>query len=329
MRLGRACAGRELIHGISNNTGWQYRRTPGLKLEGHMAKICVIHLVRASNGVAPVRQFLESIKAHPAGVEHDLLVVFKGFGEKDSKAPFHDALAELRYESVDVSDEGFDLSAYFKAAKGIEHEYVCFMNSYSQVMADDWLAKLYSHASKPGVGVAGATGSWASPASLKLKPGEWFDQRPSWLELPFRYPPLRTIVEIRCRLFFDPFPNAHIRTNAFMLKRALFLGLERGSFGRKSDALRFESGKKGLTRQIVGQGLSLVVVGRDGTGYVPQDWARSRTFCQGNQENLLVADNRTQDYARGSDAFRKFWSEFAWGPDADPARQESSTERNG
>ena len=42
------------------------------------------------------------------------------------------------------------------------------MNSYSEPLAPGWLAHLASAAARPGVGVAGATGSWGSHRSFAL-----------------------------------------------------------------------------------------------------------------------------------------------------------------
>src|SRR5665213_1673531 len=40
---------------------------------------CVVHLVRAANGIEPFRAFLESYVRHPAGLQHELVLLFKGF----------------------------------------------------------------------------------------------------------------------------------------------------------------------------------------------------------------------------------------------------------
>jgi hypothetical protein len=51
-----------------------------------------------------------------------------------------------------------------------------------------------------------------------------------------------------------------------------------------------------MTRTILAEGGRVGVVDRDGRVLAPQDWPESLTFRSGNQERLLVADNRTNDY---------------------------------
>ena len=82
-----------------------------------MKKICVVHLVRAQNDIAPCMRFLESYKQNPGGIEHDLLIVFKGFSHPQDTAEYRELLASFRYAALYISDEGFDITAYFAAAQ--------------------------------------------------------------------------------------------------------------------------------------------------------------------------------------------------------------------
>jgi hypothetical protein len=66
-------------------------------------------------------------------------------------------------------------------------------------------------------------------------------------------------------------------------------------------------------------GLNVLVVGRDGRAYSPEEWPQSNTFWQSNQENLLVADNQTRSYSNGSDYTRLVLAHYAWGRRASPA----------
>ncbi len=79
------------------------------------------------------------------------------------------------------------------------------------------------------------------------------------------------------------------------------------------DAYKFESGKKGLTRQVLGLGNEVLVVGKDGVGYKMESWNRSNTFWQADQENLMVADNQTNAYQNGTQEHREFLAFTAWG----------------
>ncbi len=112
---------------------------------------------------------------------------------------------------------------------------------------------------------------------------------------------------------YDPFPNPHIRTNAFMMSREMMSSVKHGLFMTKSSVHRFESGKSGLTKQIVQRGLKALVVGKDGKEYDIDEWPVSRTFWQDDQSNLLVADNQTRRYARSDERGKRMLTSSAWG----------------
>jgi hypothetical protein len=69
-----------------------------------------------------------------------------------------------------------------------------------------------------------------------------------------------------------------------------------------------------LTTQLTAQGLEVVVVGRDGRGYSANEWPNSKTFRSAEQGNLLVADNRTRQYADADEELKQYLRELAWGP---------------
>lgn len=274
-------------------------------MTGRAAEIGVVHLVRARNGVAPFERFLASYRGNPCGAEHDLVIVFKGFRGDGDLAAYDALLAGLPHRRLSLPDEGFDIGAYFRAAEALEHAYLCFLNSFSRLLDPQWLAKLAAEARRSGVGVAGATGSWESLVSNAARAG------------PGRVPVLGAIGgrlrAARLAKSFAPFPNPHVRTNAFLLARPTMLALARGPLRRKSEAHRFESGLDGLSSQVRAAGLSLVVVGRDGRGYAEREWAASRTFRMAGQENLLVADNQTAAYESADASEREMLGRLAWG----------------
>jgi len=111
---------------------------------------------------------------------------------------------------------------------------------------------------------------------------------------------------------YAPYPNPHIRTNAFMIERDRFLALTVRSFNTKFDVYRFESGLDSLTSQIIAQGLRPVVVDRNGDVYELADWKGSATYWIDDQKNLIAADNRTRDYSGGTARDRARLQAHAW-----------------
>lgn len=256
-----------------------------------MTDVCVVHLVWAPLGPGPLRRFAASYRAHAAGLDHRLVLLFKGFGDDGPTAAHRDAVAGLDHESLRYDRPTFDLPAYAAAAAALDAAHVCFLNSESELVCDGWLAALHAALGDPGVGAVGATGSYESARSIN---------------------PLR-------RRRWPRFPNPHLRTNAFMLARELMVRLRWPEPRTKSQAWELESGRGGFTRQVWARGLRTLVVGRDGTGYAPPEWPRSATFRSGGQANLLIADNRTRQWQEADPDLRARLSRLAWGDDPDAA----------
>lgn len=279
-----------------------------------MTETCVAHLVRRQNGTEPFEAFIESFKAHPAGIAHDLLLVFKGFDEERVPAEHERIASGLDYTPFFVPDEGFDIGSYFAIARAHrQYRYFCFLNSYSVILDTGWLAEMHRHISRESVGLVGASGSWESHYTNQLALyREW--KHKSNLSLRNLFEGRARRRELRWwRANFDTFPNYHLRTNAFLLRRDLMLRLEGGAFADKKGGYLFESGKRSMTRQVLGMNLSVLVVGRDAVAYEKERWFESRTFRNGGQSNLLVADNRTREYTEADAALKKAVRAATWG----------------
>lgn len=254
-----------------------------------MPGVRLVHLASGSLGPAPTRSFVDSLRRHDAGCEFELLVVFNGAAERGPSA-FAGALEGTTFDAVEIPDRLLDLAAYARALDEPGPERLCFVNSNAVVLADGWLARLTDPLAAPDIGLVGASGSWESA----------FSSAP----LELRWERLRQ---------FRRFPNPHLRTNAFAGRRRDLCALDWGPADTKLAALRLESGRRSLSRQVRARGLRVVVTGRDGALYEPKDWPRSATFrCRG-QVNLLVADNRTDDYDRADPAERRRLGRMAWG----------------
>lgn len=273
-----------------------------------MAEICVVHLIRKKNGIDPFRDFLESYLEHSAGADHELLILYKGFPGKSDIIPYEELLKNVPHTFLIVSDFGFDLGSYFIAAKKCNSKYCCFLNSFSVILDKDWLLKLYKYISRPDVGLVGTTGSWGS-----LCP----KQKPYNKNMPYLMKLVRSLILPVARalfgMYFDYFPNYHIRTNGFMIARDIMLQINRAVIFTKLQAFYLESGKNSITNQVRKMGLKPIVVGKNGRGYEKNEWDISNTFWRGSQENLLISDNQTRKYDREAPDWKKKWEFFAWG----------------
>lgn len=246
--------------------------------------IALIYLARGadSDHVARFQRFLSSYKRFSAGMDHTLFIIFKGFDNATHLAEGQEVFRSLDYHTLFTSDDSFDLGAYIEASHCISHKRVCFLNSNSEIASDGWLAKLAVNFALPHVGAVSATGSFESLSSL----GDSFPR----------------------------FPNPHIRSNAFMIQRDIFIDMLAGiKLKSKRDVYSIESGENSVTRRIFERGLTALVVGRDGRGYTPSWWPHSQTFRQGSQSNLLIHDNQTRMFENLSFEDKRQMSNLAWG----------------
>ena len=303
-----------------------------------MDKVGVVHLVRRKNGLEPFERFLASYRTYPAGIPHDLILIFKGFPKGGKTQDYDRLLVDVPHRRIYLADFGFDLRPYFKAVAMLEHHHLCFINSFSRILAQDWLIKLYRCATAEGVGVVGATASYQSFSSDSADRKRMLrimslNKRLGWqIRHIFNDRHPRLILQRAAAWFlgvlriwsparyFPLFPNYHVRTNAFMASREVLARVSIGPMFFKLSAYMFESGHDGMTQQIMKFGLRPLVVGRDGVSYEKEDWPNANTFWQGRQENLLISDNQTEAYDNADIERRAELSKFAWGSFARPQR---------
>ncbi|MCJ2073095.1 hypothetical protein MKK75_30640 [Methylobacterium sp. J-030] len=246
--------------------------------------VAVAYLARGVNSdyIERFQQFAQSYRAHSAGMEHTLYVIFKGFSDESTRTSAEMTFDGLSFKAIDTDDTSFDLGAYADALHTITEEVVCFLNTNTEIASPNWVRKLVSNLCQPGVGMVGATGSYESLSHINR--------------------------------LFPAFPNPHLRSNAFALRRihaSEILGSY--NFKDKLDAFFAESGPNGLTRRMLQMGLTCLIVGADGRGYTPQQWTESDSFRQGDQANLLIRDNQTRAYMEAGPVERMFMAVRTWG----------------
>lgn len=240
--------------------------------EAMYPQIAVVHLVRACNDFAHYRRFVASYVRHPAGVEHQLVLALKGLQRPTDANRYLAALPDPAAGlALPLPDEGFDIGAYVAVSKQLPHRLVMFINSFSEILAPNWLLYMVNALlTQPHAGAVGATGSWAT--------GQ----------------------------IGDAFPNTHLRTNGFLIDRETFAALATDREWTKDACYQFEHGPSGLSKTLLARGAELYVVDRQGRAVPHAQWRGSRVYMEGVQENLMIADNQTRLYA-GSTHFKRLW----------------------
>jgi hypothetical protein len=113
---------------------------------------------------------------------------------------------------------------------------------------------------------------------------------------------------------YPAFPNPHIRSNGFIIKRSLLLSFFK-NFRRmsKNESYLFESGAQSLTRQILDSKMRAVVVNKFGNVFDFAEWSHSQTFRLDNQQGLIVQDNQTRNYQQMNSAEKDIITCMTWG----------------
>ncbi len=320
-------------------------------------EVTVFYLARAAEGAEPFTAFAESYRTFAAGRPHRLVVIYKGFNA-EPESP----LKAISQDHVFVSDDLTDIGSYIEAARQCSAEYICPLNTFSVILARNWLAHLHDAISTDPVGIAGATASWESIHDTFAYLGKaiWLTETintpvhyammrqfapylrlhaPNWTAR-YAASPLRTKLLSVARAAYDAsqeagfpeywnavtgpggplaqyrdipnFPNPHIRSNGFIIRRADLLREFPSIEQAKHAAHLFESGPRSLTARLSAAGKSAVVVARDGTAYLPPDWPRSGTFRLGGQPNLLIGDNQTRAFPRLPRVERQTQAYLTW-----------------
>jgi hypothetical protein len=283
-----------------------------------VSSICVVHLIRRGNDIACLERFLRSYRRQSAGIDHELVFLLKGFPEGFVEPEIESLIRNVRHDRLWAPDRGYDLETYWLLVSRKASDYYCFLNSFSEILNAEWLAKIYASASEKSVGIAGATGSWESLYQDHLNAAtDIVRQRgiAGLLNSGAAFNWLRLVAKSGTRrMQFSPFPNPHLRSNAFMISSSCARQLNVGRVRSKESAWKMESGRHGITAQILAMGKRAIVVDIEGTGYEWQQWAESGTFWQSRQECLLVADNQTRRYQEATESQRENLSRLAWGP---------------
>ena len=324
--------------------------------------IVVFYLARLAEGFGKFQRFANSYQKHPAGINHRLVIIAKGFSNRFEYEALSKVFKDIPHTLISVDDDiGQDIHSYKVAAQHTQCEYACFLNTYTELRTKNWLNKLYSAISLPDVGLAGATGSFESLFSLlsvlhraqfllpKIAFNKKFLSQFDWILDSLHPPSLRASKKIFARVcrrlgdilynrpeytslltnpgcktelclppdswanFSASFPNPHIRSNAFIIRRNDFLNVQLGDAKTKLVGLNFESGKSGLSASILRSNKKLIVVGADGRHFLMKDWPLSGGYRSGTQDNLLASDNQTEAYTRASVSSKKTLRIISWG----------------
>lgn len=278
--------------------------------------IGLVYLSRGvDGGLSSAKAFFDAYRIFSAGCSHELIVITKGWSDI---AEYDELLKLAKVHTariIEMPDDGFDWGAYMRLAPQVPYDWLCFLNTHSRPRVSGWLNFLYSAATSKGenVGAVGATASWETLAPILPPPSLKLENNKVFL-YPFRF--IRNMIQfMKNRRNFPSFPNPHLRSNAFIVRRQVFVDFVRTQSipRRKRDAAVLESGLAGFSAYLTSHNMKLLVAGANGNVYGPEQWINSQTFRVPGQANLLVADNQTIAYDMANLYMKSVLERLAWG----------------
>jgi len=270
--------------------------------------LALIYLARSpDSNLTSIKDFFHAYNSFPPGCDHELVVIIKGRNDLGIFSEIKNLARSYNARILELSDDGWDWGAYMRAASQLKHDWLCFLNTYSRPQVSNWLDHYRKAEQVYGkdLGAVGATASYESMIPLQIAP--------SFADFPHRI--LNPVKWAILKIFFPAYPNPHLRSNAFMVRREVFqkFAVQHRIPQMKLQAWQLESGKRGFTNFLRQQGLKTVVAGVDDKFYEPEQWPQSGTFRVPGQPNLLVADNQTTWYDQARPEEKKRLEKNTWG----------------
>ena len=280
-----------------------------------MEKVAVVYLSWIPYGIDQLKEFLKSYKGHSAGVSHQLIFIFNGVQTEDDYISFLNYAEEhLGCEIFFyVMEKGQDIDAYFYVANNVNASFILFLNTYSRILSDNWLLNYANAFNSSKMGLVSATASGMSYYSAVFQKNTWKWEFDKSFHNQFRKYKLLIKASFYWRYLFKAFPNYHLRTNAFMIRREIMLTVKCPHLSSKFKAYLFESGVDSLTNQILKMNLDVNMIDRNGMLYDSSHWKNAPVFWNDKQQLLMIADNQTEKYINASKEEQRFMTYLAWG----------------
>lgn len=226
-----------------------------------------------------VKNFINSYNSHPAGIEHSLVIIAKNWTDPKTHKQLCQLANENNAEIIGLPDDGWDFGAYFRVAKLLKNEYVVFLGSAVKVLSDNWLLH-FDNAFKSDsmIQLVGAMGNWGDTKR-------------------------------------ETFPNYHVRTSAFMMKRELFseYAATQKFPVTKEDTYGLEHGDNSVTYFVLNKGYRAVIVNSEGEIFDPENWDFSQTFRSPGENKSMFSDKQSLYYDFADEYLRLSLETAAWG----------------
>ncbi len=263
-------------------------------------KPTIVYLISNYDEESNIFNFIKNYKRYKAGLKHDLIICFKNCYSKVFENKIKNKIYPYPYKKfIDSGKNDFDWGSYKRVALRNKKKVLFFFNCHSYPIKKNWLKFFLHHYRRKTV--LSPTGSYQSISSSSFN-GFYFGN----LFQNLYY----GIFNIKN---FPLFPNPHIRSNCFMISSDDFLNLKLINCKTKVDTWRNESGRFGMTNQLLIKNFELYVINNDNKKFSLGEWCKSNTYAIKKQSKLLISDKHTREYSLLNKDKQKKYQKNIWG----------------
>jgi hypothetical protein len=297
--------------------------------------VAMSYVLREADGQEVFEEFIESLERFPIHKSTCLYIILKECTEQfrlriQEKVQESIPMAQL----VVGSDGGFDLGSHLEIAKNASSDLLVLFTSSSQPTSNNWMQSLLRPFRDQRVGIVGTMYSNESLKSsyllvLKLKLKHKLRQNLNNYErqlsdvwgisvqkIPFVFR-IFDFVKVSDFLFrkievlalfliarinpwksiknFPEFPNPHIRTTGFAIRRDLYIEILDRTPVSKFEAFSYESGRDSITNRVLGLGYKVGLVLENGN-FIPIDNPEAKKTFRFPGTNSLISDHQSRRY---------------------------------
>ncbi|MBR6162847.1 hypothetical protein IKQ26_03010 [bacterium] len=265
-------------------------------------------------GFSAFEKFLKSYEKFPAGVEHNLIILLRGYeNNSEEYEKIKEICRQKKIKTIDTTDTGYDFGAYLEGAKQSFSEYIFCMNTTCEIMTENWLKKLFSAVNEK-YKLAGVCGSFELCPKF-INDFRLADSFKDKIKVFFHK---INIFRIVYRYYFtdktEGFPNYSVRTSAFLIDRNLLIKyFEENDLPKtKLESYEIENGKNSLSKFVIKSGYEICVVDKSGKIFEKENFDKSNTY-RSEINNYIIKDRQIENYEKTNWLFKKYLKKICWG----------------
>ena len=263
-------------------------------------KIVVIYLFSKFDEKQYIFSFIKNYKKYKAGKKHKLIICFKGSFNSSLEKKIKKLIYPYKFEKyIDRNVNDYDWGSYKRIAAFNKDKRLFFFNCHSYPISNNWLRKFYNNFGYKVV--LSPTGSFQSLATSCFN-GLYFNN----FIKSFYY----GVMNLR---YFKFFPNPHLRSNCFMIYAKDLIDLNIIKCRHKIDTWKNESGRNGMTQQLLKKGFRIYIINKKGKKIDMNKWKKSETYAYKEQSQLIIEDKHTREYSKLHEEKKIIYTLNCWG----------------